>query len=200
MKKTKHIYLLISGILLAIGFLGFAISPLIFGNRISNYNNEISEFEHYRQLASNNLTDASDWYKVAGITSNFATVASVLNADNAIIKRLKTDYINESKFALNSLFISMKSAKGEFDINEDELWNKWTNISEPKDFFEYQKEYSSLAMSEFDKLEERITDKKNQINKIENTRRWIWTICIIFQTLGMFIGTYHSYIKDVNEN
>jgi len=198
MKKTKHIYLIVSGIFLAIGFLGFAISPIIFDNRISNYNSEINDFEHYRQVASDNLTDASDWYKFAGITSNFATVVSVLNADNEIIKRLKTDYIYESKFALNSLFISMKSAKGEFDIDEDEMWEKWKNISEPKDFFEYQKKYSSLAMSEFDKLEETIRNKKNQIKKIESTRRWIWVICIIFQTFGMFLGTYDSYIKDVN--
>lgn len=195
MKKLR-IYVILSGAFLALGIIGFAISPLIYDLKISKLRDHISEFEYYRQLASKNLYDSMDWYRYAGITSNNAYVLLELKVAPAILKKKKEDYINESKFSLNSLIISIHSAKGEFDINEKEIWNKWDGVTEPVDFFNLQKKYSELAMTELKNLDKKIMNKKNQINDLEMNRKWFWLICIIFQSLGMFLGTYHSYLKE----
>jgi len=188
--------MLLSGIFLALGMIGFAISPIIFDSNISKYRDEISNYEYYRQLASKNLYDAADWYRYAGITSNNASVLSKLKADHSILKRKKTDYINESKFSLNSLFVAIQSAKGKFEINEEELWNKWSGITEPDEFFKLQKKYSSLAMAEMQKLEIMIKNKNNRINTLKIRRKWLWIICIFLQSFGMFSGTYYTHLKE----
>lgn len=200
MKNKNHIYIILSGTFLTIGIIGFAISPFLFDSEISEKRSEISDFEYHRQLSSKNLYDANDWYRFAGITSNNAYVLSELNADRSILERKKKDYINESKFSLNSLVIAAHSAKGEFDINTIDLWNKWDTVSEPEEFFALQKQYSEFAMLELKKLEESIKSNRAQINRIETKRKWFWIICIIVQTFGMFIGIYHSYLKEINDN
>ncbi len=196
MKNTNHIHLLLSSILLALGVIGFAVSPLMFDLRISEFQNTISEHENYRQLASRNLYDSMDWWRYAGITANNITVLSELDADSSIINTKKTDYINESKFSLNSLYIAIQSAKGEFNINEEELWKKWDGKTEPDEFFKLQKEYSTLAMSEIERLELTINNNKNKISSLEIYRKWFWIICILLQSIGMFFGIYHTQLKE----
>ena len=76
---------------------------------------------------------------------------------------------------------------------------KWDGISSPEEIFALQTEYVSIAHSELENLEKNIKNNKGQINHLETNRKWFWIICIIVQTLGMFIGIYHSYIKETND-
>jgi len=195
-KKKNRFYIIFSGILLVIGITGFAIIPIRYDSNISKERDEISDFEYYRQLSSKSLYDSMDWYRYAGVTANNAAVLSELKASPTLLKKKKEDYINESKFSLNSLVISAHSAKGEFHINEKKLWNKWNGITDPDDFFRLQKKYSDIAMGELKKLEKKINLKKHKINKLETDKKWFWIGCIFLQTIGMFLGIYQSFLSE----
>ncbi|MBL4561766.1 MAG: hypothetical protein JKX79_12370 [Labilibaculum sp.] len=199
MKNKNPIFIMFSGILLTIGIFGFAISPFLFDSEISEIRTEISDFEYRRQLAHINLSDGENWWKYAGTTANTMSILLELNAPQYKLDKRKIDYFTESKFSLNCFVIAAECAKGNFDIDVDSLMKKWDGISSPEEIFALQTEYVSIAHSELENLEKNIKNNKGQINHLETNRKWFWIICIIVQTLGMFIGIYHSYIKETND-
>ena len=196
MKKKMNYLIITSGIFLIIGMIGFAISPLLFDSNISKTRDTISDYKYHKELFSKNWYDSMTWWRNAGLIRNHVEVLIQLNADKSLIQKRHNDFITETKFSLNSTVISQYVARGELKPDLEAINKRWDGITEGQDFFEINSKEVEKATAESDKLEKKIIYNKNKIDRLETQRKWFWIACIFFQSIGLFLGTFYSFLKE----